>query len=114
MDGDSRVWQEIIVYNCDLKYEARLRSNELQRSEAKPVVKSKDQLVVIVSMGDEQLALAVDELISQQEVVVKPLSSIIKNTKGVSGFTILGDGRAVLILETSGLLKDNSNYQVAE
>ena len=94
--------------------ETRLRSNELQRSEAKPVVKSKDQLVVIVSMGDEQLALAVDELISQQEVVVKPLSSIIKNTKGVSGFTILGDGRAVLILETSGLLKDNSNYQVAE
>jgi hypothetical protein len=34
MDGDSRVWQEIIVYNCDLKYEARLRSNELQRSKA--------------------------------------------------------------------------------
>ena len=55
--------------------------------------------VLIVEMGGEQHALHVHALAGRQEIVVKPLSRLLKDAPGFSGATILGDGRVMLILD---------------
>lgn len=62
-------------------------------------------LVVIVEHDGRQVALLVDELLGQQQVVVKSLETNFRKVDGVTGATILGDGRAALILDIAGLVK---------
>lgn len=59
--------------------------------------------VVIVAVGEKRIALIVDELQGNQEIVVKSLGKYIGKINGVSGATILGDGRVELILEVAGI-----------
>ncbi|MFC0333280.1 chemotaxis protein CheA [Paenibacillus sepulcri] len=61
--------------------------------------------IVIVGRGDKRIALAVDELIGNQEIVIKSLGRYMGNIEGISGGTILGDGRVGLILEIGGIIK---------
>lgn len=61
-------------------------------------------LVVIVEHEDRQLALLVDEVMGQQQVVVKSLETNFKRVQGIAGATILGDGRAALILDIAGII----------
>mgnify|MGYP003510500239 CR=1 FL=1 len=61
-------------------------------------------VVVIVKKGDKQAGLVIDELLGQQEIVIKSLGSYIKQCKFISGATILGDGEVALILDTNALL----------
>jgi two-component system chemotaxis sensor kinase CheA len=60
-------------------------------------------LVVLVESGQDKLGVVVDELIGQQQVVIKSLEANADPIKGVSGATILGDGHVSLILEISQL-----------
>ncbi|WP_455057901.1 chemotaxis protein CheW [Jutongia sp.] len=60
--------------------------------------------VVIVKKGDKQAGLVVDNLIGQQEVVIKSIGSYINCSKIISGATILGDGEIALILEVNTLV----------
>ena len=60
--------------------------------------------VVIVKKGDKYAGLVVDNLIGQQEIVIKSLGKFIKNNKMISGATILGDGEVALILDVNALL----------
>lgn len=60
-------------------------------------------LVVLVESGRDKLGVVVDELIGQQQVVIKSLEANADPVKGISGATILGDGRVSLILEISQL-----------
>ena len=62
-------------------------------------------LVVIVEHDGRQLALLVDELLGQQQVVVKSLETNFRRVQGITGATILGDGRAALILDIAGLVE---------
>ncbi|GAA0134409.1 hypothetical protein YSY43_12490 [Paenibacillus sp. YSY-4.3] len=62
---------------------------------------AKQLRLVVVGTTDRQMALMVDELIGNQEIVVKPLSPYVGEVHGLSGATILGDGQAALILEVS-------------
>ena len=62
-------------------------------------------LVVIAEHGATKLALLVDELLGQQQVVVKSLETHFRRVDGALGATILGNGRAALILDASGLLQ---------
>jgi two-component system chemotaxis sensor kinase CheA len=55
--------------------------------------------VVLVDAAGEQKALHVDALLGRQEVVVKPLTKLFRDSRGYAGATILGDGRVVLILD---------------
>jgi two-component system chemotaxis sensor kinase CheA len=64
-----------------------------------------ETLVVIAHSEGVKIGLVVDELIGQQQVVVKSLSEGFKRVRGVSGAAILGDGRVGLILEPTGLLE---------
>ena len=61
-------------------------------------------VVVIVKKGDKMAGLVVDELIGQQEIVIKSLGKYIKQCKFISGATILGDGEVALILDVNALL----------
>lgn len=61
-------------------------------------------IVVIVKKGDRMAGLVVDELIGQQEIVIKSLGKYIKQCKFISGATILGDGEVALILDANALL----------
>ena len=54
--------------------------------------------------GDKQAGLIIDELMGQQEIVIKSLGKYINKSKEISGATILGDGEVALILDTNALL----------
>ena len=61
-------------------------------------------IVVIVKKGDKMAGLVIDELIGQQEIVIKSLGKYIKQAKFISGATILGDGEIALILDANALI----------
>lgn len=60
--------------------------------------------VVIVAVGNKKVGLVVDQLIGQEEVVIKPLGTMLHGTPGMAGATITGDGRIALILDVPSLL----------
>lgn len=61
--------------------------------------------IVVIRKGDKLAAFMVDELIGQQEIVLKSLGDYLSNTFAVSGATILGDGQVALIIDTNALVK---------
>ena len=64
-----------------------------------------ESLVVVVEGDGQKLALQVDELVGQQQVVVKNLERNYRRVPGISGATILGDGRVALIVDVGGLVR---------
>ncbi len=71
-----------------------------------PSTKSSDEnlVVVIVKKGDELAGLVVDELIGQQEIVIKSMGKYISKCKMISGATILGNGEVALILDANAII----------
>ena len=63
-----------------------------------------NMIAVIVKKGDKLAGLIIDELMGQQEIVIKSLGKYINKSKEISGATILGDGEVALILDTNALL----------
>ncbi|MCR5607751.1 MAG: chemotaxis protein CheA [Lachnospiraceae bacterium] len=73
--------------------------------DVEPLEEKNDSLtVVIVSKGDKQAGMVVDNLIGQQEIVIKPLGKYINNSKMIGGATILGDGEVALILDVNAMV----------
>ena len=71
-----------------------------------------DGLLVVVEAEGKKVALQVDDLLGQQQVVIKSLETNFKSVEGISGATILGDGTVALILDVTGLIsisKKNSS-----
>jgi two-component system chemotaxis sensor kinase CheA len=64
-----------------------------------------EPLVVVVEGDGQKIALEVDELVGQQQVVVKNIENNYRRIAGVSGATILGDGRVALIVDIGGLVR---------
>ncbi len=64
-----------------------------------------DALLVVVENDGEKVAILVDELLAQQQVVIKSLEQNYQRVEGVSGATILGDGTVAMILDIPGLVK---------
>ncbi len=64
-----------------------------------------EPLVVVVEGDGQKIALEVDELLGQQQVVVKNIENNYRRISGVSGATILGDGRVALIVDVGGLVR---------
>lgn len=62
--------------------------------------------VVVAALGDRRIGVVVDELRSQEEVVIKSIWDYLETVKGVSGATITGEGKVVLILDTSELVQN--------
>lgn len=64
--------------------------------------------VIVVQMGGFRICLVVDEIIGQEEVVIKPLGTMLNTTPGFSGATITGDGDIALVLDMPGLMNEYS------
>jgi two-component system chemotaxis sensor kinase CheA len=88
------------------------------RDEFLPVIKLSEQfginsgnkvapggLLVVVEADDRRIGVLVDDLLAQQQVVVKSLESNFKSVLGIAGATILGDGTVALIIDASGLIR---------
>jgi two-component system chemotaxis sensor kinase CheA len=61
--------------------------------------------VVIVNVGNIHVGLVVDDLIGQEEVVIKPLGAMLQGLQGMAGATITGDGKIALIIDVPGLMR---------
>jgi len=61
--------------------------------------------IVIVTVGTQRVGFVVDQLIGQEEVVIKPLGKMLNGTPGMAGATITGDGTIALILDVPSMLK---------
>jgi two-component system chemotaxis sensor kinase CheA len=66
-----------------------------------------DGMLIMAEDGDRMIGLFADELIGENQVVIKPLPKYIKKIDGVAGCTILGDGSISLILDVGGLISAN-------
>ncbi len=72
-----------------------------------PVNKDRERFnVVVAALGDRRIGVIVDELRSQEEVVIKSIWDYLESIKGISGATITGDGKVVLILDISELVEN--------
>ena len=72
--------------------------------DVEPVDDPESLTVVIVKKGDQQAGLVVDDLIGQQEIVIKSLGKYMTGNKLISGATILGDGEVALIIDANTLM----------
>jgi two-component system, chemotaxis family, sensor kinase CheA len=63
-----------------------------------------DYNILVLKAGNKQYGLIVDEIRDIEEIVVKPLSSFLKNCKCFSGATIMGDGKVAMILDVAGII----------
>ena len=82
-----------------LFYLRKWLANSLNKTE-----KPEFEHVVIVQIGVQRMGFVVDQLIGQEEVVIKPLGALVQGTKGLAGATITGDGRIALIIDFPELI----------
>lgn len=68
--------------------------------------------VLLVRSGDQRVAVQVEGLVGNREIVVKPVGPQISRVRGISGATILGDGRVVLILDMAALVRRGTGVRV--
>jgi len=108
------------IFNLDLSDTNRVDGQEviMLRDQPLPLYFLKDWLVqscygephpsqghvVVVSIGNQKAGFVVEQLIGQEEVVIKPLGKMLQGTQGLSGATITGDGRIALILDVPSLM----------
>ncbi|MGD8567885.1 MAG: chemotaxis protein CheA [Gammaproteobacteria bacterium] len=91
------------LYKLRDEYIPFIRLHELFGLEA-DTDQLQDGLMVIVEGDGKRAGLVVDDLLSQQQVVIKSLETNFKRVEGLSGATILGDGTVALIVDVSGLI----------
>ena len=83
-----------------------LRLAEALQVESGNAVKQLDKgIAVIVEAGKDKIALFVDELLGEQQVVIKSIEENYKDVEGLSGATILGDGRVAFILDLQSIIR---------
>jgi len=73
-----------------------------------PAAKNKEDegIVIVLEHENRQVCVMIDNLLQEQEIVVKPIPSYVKKVNGISGCTQLGDGSIALILDIAGLMQD--------
>ena len=75
---------------------------DIHRSDDTP----KEFYVVVVGVAEKRLGIAVDDLVCQQDIVIKPLGESFKRFRGVSGAADLGDQRTILVLDIGGIINE--------
>ena len=88
----------------------RLKNSELELGEIpNTTIDSNSKTVVLARRGHEVAGIIVDKVLNQQQIIVKPLPTVLKGVKGFSGSTILGNGEAVLIIDIVSLLQNSKD-----
>jgi two-component system chemotaxis sensor kinase CheA len=75
---------------------------------------SDHELLVVIDIGGRRVGLSVDEVVGQQQVVIKSLESNFKQVDGLAGATVLGDGSVALILDVLGLSQYYVDLEVVQ
>ncbi len=70
-----------------------------------------EQYIVVCKVGGTQFGIVVDRIFDTEEIVVKPVNSLLKHIAFYSGNTILGDGRVIMILDPNGLARHLGNAE---
>jgi two-component system chemotaxis sensor kinase CheA len=65
-----------------------------------------EQYVVVVGSAEKRLGLVVDDLLGQQDIVIKPLGEMFRSIRGISGAADLGDQRTILVLDAGGIITE--------
>jgi len=95
---------ELALKNQSSWYSAKPQTEESKRLAALHLARRKDRLyVVIVGSGDRRFGIVVDQLLSQQEMVIKSLGPVMKKIPSVAGGAVLGNGEVVLVLDIQEL-----------
>ena len=94
------IWGREVVRLRDRTYPLIYASQLLDE----PRIQSADQRVLVIELTGHSLALVVDQVIGQEEVVIKPLGSLLRGMPGYSGATITGDGSVAMILDIAGMI----------
>ena len=68
-------------------------------------IKNSERLIVVINIGSSQYGIIVDKVFDTEEVVIKSVSSLLKNTNIFAGNTILGDGRVIMILDPAAIAR---------
>jgi len=79
--------------------------NQLYNNETEPEKQLESQVMLVIETDGIQLAMPVDELVGQQQVVIKPLVGHLKNIRAVSGCALLGSGNVAMVLDVGQLQK---------
>lgn len=95
--------KEVIVIRGQIIPITRL-NEVLSVPQGKETTDEDDIFVVVVHVGDHKIGIVVDNLIGQQEIVIKTLGKLLSGLKMLAGATILGDGHVAMILDVSALL----------
>ncbi|MDD3846006.1 MAG: chemotaxis protein CheA [Syntrophorhabdaceae bacterium] len=69
--------------------------------------------IVVCAIGEKTIGIKVQSVIGQEEVVIKPLGEFLKDIKGISGATIRGDGKVILILDIPSVILDYTMHRRA-
>lgn len=77
--------------------------NKLYNNETEPEKQLESQVMLVIETDGIQLAMPVDELVGQQQVVIKPLVGHLKNIRAVSGCALLGSGNVAMVLDVGHL-----------
>lgn len=96
------------IYRWRKEYLRVVRLNEFFQVEGSSDVADKGLLIIVESRGD-RIALAVDDLLAQQQVVIKSLEANFQKVLGIAGATILGDGDVAMILDVSEIIEKSQS-----
>ena len=86
------------------------QGNALKTLIAMPFVLDGDQGRVVIDTGGKRIGLFVEDVVGQQQVVIKSLKKNFRQVQGLAGATILGDGSVALILDLAGLIQRYSSH----
>ena len=89
-----------------------VRLNDVFNLSQRGIVEKKLFLVVIVQSVEKRIGLMVDQLLGRQEIVRKNLGEPLRNVRGISGATIIGDGRVILILDIPQIIENAESVMV--
>ena len=95
--------KEVIVIRGQIIPITRL-NEVLSVPRGKEATDEDDIFVVVVHVGDHKIGIVVDNLIGQQEIVIKTLGKLLSGLKMLAGATILGDGHVAMLLDVSALM----------
>ena len=87
--------------------------NWRQEAKKRTVEESNAISLVIMGEGNQQLGLAVHQVIGEEDVVIKSIADNYRNVAGIAGASILGDGRVSLILDPHALIEMSSRSGIA-
>lgn len=89
-------------------YKRQISDKERLNEDSKEIFHMRDMTqtirILVIKIGSRKLGIAVDAILGSEEILVKPLSSFIKDCKCYSGVTIMGDGNPAMILDAEGII----------